>query len=676
VKLSRREFLAAAAALLAARPAAATPARRERKDCFFGLHFDLHPNEKDTVLGRDLTDAMVGHLLERVRPDFVQYDSKGHPGYLGFPSRTGMSAPGIVQDSLAVWRRVTAAHGVALYNHFSGVLDGLAVSRHPEWARVGPDGKRDAQETSLFSGYEQGLMIPELSEAARNYDLDGSWVDGDCWAVKPDYCEAAREKFAALTGIAALPKGPEEPGWNEFLEMQREQFRQYVTLYAGALHRARPGYQITSNWMYSTFIPERPTVELDYLSGDVADLAAVRQARLQARYLGRCGKPWDLMSWGFEHGSQEPEQSAKPAVELEQEAAIILAQGGAYQIYYVPTRAGWIDGRVVETAAEVGRFCRRRERWAHGSESLAEVGVLYSGHSLYRTANRVFGGWGRAENPAAGAVDLLLGCGYSVDLIPDWQAAECVAGYPLVVVPDWQEIGAAMAKTLAGYVERGGRLLVCGAENAQLFAGAFALRVKGAIEEHSYFVADASGFAQVKGNWIGMDAAETETLAWAWAAADTRKDAVALAVRARHGKGSAVVCPGPLMAEYANAGTPILRGVVRGMIAPLHKAVVRLENDDPAVEVVLRRKDGQTILHLINTAGAPDTGAFRHAGMVPATGPLRLRVRLAAAPGRVFLEPEGTELEGTYQGGTWEGVLPGLHVHAMVRFAGVSGRAD
>src|ERR1019366_4770068 len=144
---------------------------------------------------------MVSHLLESCRPDFVQYDSKGHPGYLGFPSSTGMSAPGIVQDSLALWRRVTAAHGVSLYSHFSGVLDELAVAKHPDWARVDEVGKRDPTQTSLFGPYERELMISELTEAALKYDLDGSWVDGDCWAVRPDYCDAARHKFAELTGI-------------------------------------------------------------------------------------------------------------------------------------------------------------------------------------------------------------------------------------------------------------------------------------------------------------------------------------------------------------------------------------------------------------------------------------------------------------------------------------------
>ncbi len=674
MKLTRRDFLLGTSALLLSRSAAGTPAPLSRKDCFFGLHFDLHPNTSDTALGRDLTEAMVSHLLESCRPDFIQYDSKGHPGYLGFPSKTGMSAPGIVQDSLAVWRRVTAAHGVALYNHFSGVLDGLAVTKHTDWARIGPDGKRDLQETSLFGPYEQQLMIEELTEAALNYDLDGSWVDGDCWAVKPDYCEAARKKFEERTGIAQLPKNPDDKGWNEFLDLQREQFRQYVARYVDALHRAKPGYQITSNWMYSTFVPERPTVPLDYLSGDIADTAALRQARIQARYLSRGGKPWDLMSWGFEKGEQFASQSAKPAVELEQEASVVLAQGGAYQIYYVPTRAGWIDDRVVKTATEVAGFCRKRQRWSHRSESIPEAGVLYSGRTLYRTAGRIFGGWGKAEAPAVGAVDLLLACGYSVDLIPDWQAAECAAHYPLIVVPDWQDIGDEAAETLTRYVTGGGNLLLCGAENARIFSRALDLRLTSAAEDHTYFVAGESGFAQVSGNWVGIEATERQIVAYAYRTPDTRKDALPLAVRVTHGKGTAIVCPGPILSTYGNDTTPILRSLVRSLLEPLHSPMVRLTSESQALEVVLRKKDGHTLIHIINTEGAPVTGEFRHSGFVPRTGAIQLRIRLSKAPSKVVLEPEGTELSGEYHstgltGGEWSGELRDLHVHSIIRVA-------
>ena len=39
--------------------------RLHRKDCFFGLHFDLHPNKGDKVLGRDVTEEMIERLLDR-----------------------------------------------------------------------------------------------------------------------------------------------------------------------------------------------------------------------------------------------------------------------------------------------------------------------------------------------------------------------------------------------------------------------------------------------------------------------------------------------------------------------------------------------------------------------------------------------------------------------------------
>ena len=163
-KVNRREFfLAASIPLAASLPAAAqgTKPRLARKDCFLGMHFDLHPSPRDPALGRDVSDEMVEHFLNEVKPDFVQYDCKGHVGYLGYPSKVGTSAPHIVQDSLEIWRRVTARHGVALYIHFSGVYDDRAVAEHPDWALVNADGKPDDRLTSTS---RSRLRFPPGSE--------------------------------------------------------------------------------------------------------------------------------------------------------------------------------------------------------------------------------------------------------------------------------------------------------------------------------------------------------------------------------------------------------------------------------------------------------------------------------------------------------------------------------
>ena len=104
--------------------------RKRRADSFFGLHFDLHAQETDVQLGADATEKMLEGLIRRVRPDYVQYDCKGHAGYTGYPTKVGWPSPGIKKDALKLWRRVTKRHGVALYIHYSGIIDMVAVKHH------------------------------------------------------------------------------------------------------------------------------------------------------------------------------------------------------------------------------------------------------------------------------------------------------------------------------------------------------------------------------------------------------------------------------------------------------------------------------------------------------------------------------------------------------------------
>ncbi len=247
------------------------------------------------------------------------------------------------------------------------------------------------------------------------------------------------------------------------------------------------------------------------------------------------------------------------------------------------------------------------------------------------------------------------------------------------MVPDWQNIGDEVAAILTSYASEGGKVLLFGAANAKLFSAALGLRVKSPAQEHLYYVAGENGFAQVAGSWIDIDAPAGQVSAYAYPSPDARpnadKAALPLAVRVRLAKGSVIVCPGPIASVYGHDSTPILRSLVLNLLDSLHPRTVTLEPENPAIEVVLRKKNGQTLIHLINAEGAPATGEFRHSGVVPPTGPIRLRIRLGERPVNVFLEPDGTRLAGEYQsagptGGEWSGELPDLHVHSIIRIEG------
>jgi len=88
-------------------------------------------------------------------------------------------------------RKATRERGVGLYIHYSGVWDSRAIAEHPDWARIDEKGNRDPNNTSVFGPYIDELFVPQLKEVTAAYDLDGLWVDGECWAAQLDYSPRA-----------------------------------------------------------------------------------------------------------------------------------------------------------------------------------------------------------------------------------------------------------------------------------------------------------------------------------------------------------------------------------------------------------------------------------------------------------------------------------------------------
>jgi hypothetical protein len=95
-----------------------------RTDSFFGLHFDFHASDKDNKVGEKLIYEMVDSMLTLIQPDYIQVDSKGHPGISSYPTKVVTSAPGFVKDSHKIWRNVTLQAGnIRLeYSYSGGVL--------------------------------------------------------------------------------------------------------------------------------------------------------------------------------------------------------------------------------------------------------------------------------------------------------------------------------------------------------------------------------------------------------------------------------------------------------------------------------------------------------------------------------------------------------------------------
>ena len=70
--------------------AADEPPRMKRADSFLGIHFDFHAREDCDRVGVRTTPAMVELIIDKVRPDYIQIDCKGHRGYCSYPTKLGI----------------------------------------------------------------------------------------------------------------------------------------------------------------------------------------------------------------------------------------------------------------------------------------------------------------------------------------------------------------------------------------------------------------------------------------------------------------------------------------------------------------------------------------------------------------------------------------------------------
>jgi hypothetical protein len=637
-----------------------------RKDAFFGLHFDLHPQATDTSLGADISEENIRGLLERVKPDYIQYDCKGHAGWTGYPTAVGWSSPGIVKDSLAVWRQATRDAGVGLFIHYSGVWDSKAITEHPDWARVDANGKRDPNATSVFGPYVDELLIPQLIEVAGKYSLDGVWADGECWATQLDYSPRALAAWAKETGYRDAPKDRSDPRWLEWKMFHRRAFERYLGHWIDAVHAADPGLQLTSNWMYTTFAPKRVEAKLDFLSGDYSPGLSVDRARVEARYLASTGMPWDLMAWGFDKG-KDLGWSIKPAEHLKQEAAVVLMEGGGFQIYHQPTRSGYVVEPIIAQEESVAAFCRARQAVSHKSATVPQVALLLSSESFWDKSDAVFAPWGDVFLELEGALHALLNLHYSVDILAEHQLQPRLREFPLVVVPDSHKLSADFRNALTDYVAGGGSVLLLGEKCARMFEPILGATLVGTPEKIGAELATGPGVTNADGVWQPVALASARAAGRRYPTRDTRKDGEIAATSNSFGKGKVGAVYGPVASIYFRSHHPWLREFIGDLAAELFpEPAVRVEGP-PTLDVSLRKTpDGRLSVHLLNTAGMPLPDRYGFTDFIPPLEHIILTIRADSRPTSVAWVPGGVEPEWSWANGVLKVAVPKLEIHGVL----------
>lgn len=648
----------------------------------FGLHYDLHANDKDTDLGAHVSLEELVPDLGLMGPQWVQTDMKGGPGLTSWFSRTPTAsvAPGIVSDALYGWAAAARKLNVPIHGHYAGLDDVAAWEKYPDW-RIEPNPltpEAGRPHMCPRSDYVDKLMVPQLIEAVERYGLNGFWVDGEIAGYTFCYCHRCRDAFRQRTGINQPPVQTSDPNWLKWVKFQRETFEEYVTHYIEKVHERCPQALICDNYLHTYRHPGEPVVPSDWLSGDVWQ--GMDEIRCEARFMATRGRPWDIMSWGFDkprdadRGSNEVPWESKTVAQLEQEASIALSLGGNFQIYETSNlRDGRLTPWRMERYGKVGDFFKERQEMCVGSTAFPQTVVLHSeAHLRSQPVRNLF--WDYDLHGIRGALFSLCEESLSVELMDEWALKPVIHRYPLVVAPEQDNMTDTMVNVLKEHVHKGGYLLLSGSAAYDRFGADFLGAESLGLDEHmTYYIAAGDGSTPVfSKTWRKLAPTTARAFSSLGRTPLTRAELLDFppVIINQYGAGQVAYIPCDLFSYFDRTRYPMVRVFVGAVIRALQPPVAIRVQAPPMVDVIQRVQGGAILIHLCNrTEGVMSAG--NPLGMPPPAGPIVINAVLPSKPSEVrVLYQEG---QGQYsmteneQGKTVvRMIVPPVEIHATV----------
>ncbi len=650
---------------------------KRRSDSYFGLHFDFHasPEKCPSPIGGTLREEDIREICRLLKPDFLQIDCKGHPGWASYPTGCGNAMPDIVGDPLALWRRVTKEEGVALYLHYSGVIDQKYARENPDDVIMRADGtlindgKADAVSgcTRPNGQYADNLLIPQLKELAGKYGADGVWVDGDCWGCHTDFHPDTVKAFEEETGIrlnGKLPAGREDEYYQEYREFCRGLFRKYVAHYVDSVHADYPSFQIASNWAYSDHMPEPVTTNVDFISGDLCPHNSFNSARYAGRAIAQQNRTWDLMSWNFRSTMSDgiPGAVPKHPVQIIQEAAAVISLGGGFQNYITQYRDGAPRMDQIRKMKPVADFMRAREAYCFRGKAVHQVAILLSTWNWKQENTAPFAR--SSVDRLTALTALLCDAGHSTEIVSEHTIKGRCADYPVIIVPELDcGLAEETIEELLDYVKNGGSLLLAGQNTCRLFAEAGApFTCSEPSANPGCYTLDSEFFGNV--NDYRTICAEGEAIAIV--SPQQRDPGKPLASVIPFGTGRIAAVGSDLGWAYNVRSEYLHRTLINALLTRLYAPIVRIDAVRGKLETTVLKKNGRMMIQLVNANG---DHANRHSATedyIPACYDIELSIALDQKPSALILQPEGRALAFEYADGHVKVALSKVEMHDII----------
>lgn len=643
--------------------------RKKRSDCFFGLHFDFHATDEFQNIGAYTDAKKVGEYLDAVKPDFIAFDTKGHPGYTSFFSEYGTVAPGLTVDHLKIIREETAKRGILLFSHYSGHTDKRVCEDHPDWAIKRKDGRQDWDFIDFESPYYETIMLPHLKELAGKYGFDGVWVDGDCGFTRANYSDKTMQEFKEKTGFDHVDDDPASESHIAFTKMQRDRFAKELARYVSDMKEEYPNFEIVCSWANSYLMGENAVPTLEYHSDDVAETFLIGA---NARSYAGLDKPWDLMCYAFPRTWCTPHGTVRTKAirhidRINRDGAIIVSLGGMYQVDNMLSPWGELRMAEKEVMTKVSEFFKARQPFCQGLKPTKNAALWCSNDENICAC----GGDAYHER----LLPLLYGDlivndgGRPVDVVyDDVILSDKIFEHPAIIIPEVVHIFPKMRDALQKYMEKGGKVIAIGPDACKAFT-----EVTSDEERQMFFEQDDIYMEGVITKRIVTFPDDMEPLTKCHIE-ELKFDSPTINAAAWKPVGEgALYCIGwNLIKEYSEHFSFLNRDFLRSVLDKADpKPEAYLEDGIRCAQIIPAVKNGKKFVSVVNMADYQDIinmdiSFERNKGAIPPIYDLTVAVKYDQKPDKLWFEPEHKALDFTYDGEYAHVKIPRVDIHGVI----------
>ena len=298
--------------------------------------------------------------------------------------------------------------------------------------------------------------------------------------------------------------------------------------------------------------------------------------------------------------------------------------------------------------------------------------MLHLPEHYYANIEPVFGlfDFGKVVEPLKGALQALLETHHSADILTEDAALKRGASYKLIVVPEETRLNEAVLHALEDFARSGGVVLISGEHLAQDYPALVGAKPRGEAVSGRVYLPVGNRAVPVSFAWQPVTPEPgTEVLTYRMSQQEPGKDATDQAVVTKRpvGKGAIVAVHGPLFRNYFQGRTPVLREFIGHLVDSLGVSWAATVEGPPQLEMILRQKDGDLMVNLINRGSGETLSPTRVIlENLPPIENVTVHVPRDRPPKAVRVVPADMKIKWAYADGRVNISVPRVDIHRVL----------